>query len=215
MIITLTTLDRSRNHPAFEEMFRARAKVFHQRLGWAVNVVEGLEIDTYDDSADPVYLLTQNLDGRFTGSLRLLPTTGDTMLRNEFKNMFDNCVDVSSPLAWECTRFCVHPSADKVDRRTASIELLDGLCKLALRSGIEQIVGVYGSEMIPVYRRIGWSPDPFASSRPEFGNLYVGIWTVSEAISKLLGEKLAQSSILEMPTASFSQELTSTVIATA
>jgi N-acyl-L-homoserine lactone synthetase len=182
MIKILTNADKTAFPDIFESMFRARAAIFHDRLRWNVRVHEGMEFDRYDESEDPVYVVALDSQGMPTGSLRLLPTTGDTMLRNEFAGFFSEPVDVVSPTAWECTRFCVHPTrGDHDDLRRVSSKLLIGLCELALSSGIEHIIGLYYDAMTRIYRRIGWSPTPLATSRPEVGKLVVGIWDVSEA----------------------------------
>jgi acyl homoserine lactone synthase len=163
-------------------MFRARAAVFRDRLRWNVRVCDGREFDRYDEEENPTYLVAFDDDGRSTGSLRLLPTTGKTMLSNEFASFFDEPIDVRSPIIWECTRFCVHPhfaSGERDRGRRVSSELLIGLCERALSSGIAQIVGLYDYAMTRVYRRIGWSPLPFATSEPQVGQLVVGIWDVS------------------------------------
>src|SRR4051812_38342699 len=62
-----------------DEMHRLRAQVFHERLGWDVEVRDGWEIDRFD-ALDPLYLLSLDDDGHVRGSLRLLPTTGPNML---------------------------------------------------------------------------------------------------------------------------------------
>ncbi len=181
MIDILTNADREGRAADFDAMFRARAAVFHDRLGWAVQVRNGWEADRYDEDEDPVYLVARNEEGCLTGSLRILPTTGETMLRNEFAGFFDEPVDVQAPTAWECTRFCVHPRSrpnGRIDMQVSS-ELLIGLCRLCLSSGIEQVMGLYDEAMTRIYRRIGWSPVPLARSRPEVGQLVVGIWDVS------------------------------------
>lgn len=182
MIEVLTSADKNTRPLIFDEMFRARAAVFNDRLGWAVRVEKGREIDRYDEEAHPIYVVSMGRAGRLNGSLRLLPTTGETMLCNEFASFFDEPVNVCRPTVWECTRFCVHPMdvAGDIGRRTSS-ELLMGLCQLALSSGIEQIVGLYENTMSRVYRRIGWCPAPLATSRPQVGRLVVGIWDVSHA----------------------------------
>jgi acyl homoserine lactone synthase len=169
----------------------------HDRLGWDVCVSNGLEIDRYDESADPLYLIALDERGRSTASLRLLPTTGETMLRNEFASFFSEPVDVTSPLIWECTRFCVHPRTGEAAEvfRMASSQLLIALCELALKSSVQQIVGLYDPQMTRVYRRIGWSPVQIAVSRPEFGSLIVGIWNVSlDAVQRMKG-RVARSNI--------------------
>ncbi|KAB1084039.1 GNAT family N-acetyltransferase [Neorhizobium galegae] len=180
---------------AFDEMFRARAAVFRDRLGWQVDVQDQCERDRYDEAEDPVYLVTQRSSGTLTGSLRLLPTTGATMLKSEFRHFFDQPIDVDSPTTWECTRFCVHPLAGHIDQhssRAVATELLSGLCDLALDTGIESIVGVYDVAMIGVYRRIGWRPTPLARSRPEIGDLYVGLWDVTAQNCQTLRANLSR-----------------------
>lgn len=192
-ILTKDMLETDRR--AFDEMFRARATVFRDRLGWQVDVRDQCERDRYDETEDPVYLVTQRPSGTLTGSLRLLPTTGATMLKSEFRNFFDQPIDVDSPTCWECTRFCLHPlvqDADQNSSRTVATELLSGLCDLALDTGIESIVGVYDAAMIGVYRRIGWKPTPLARSRPEIGNLYVGLWDVTADNSRTLQANLSR-----------------------
>jgi len=182
MIKILTNSDRDRCTDLFDEMYRARAAVFNDRLGWNVRVRDGREIDRYDTGENPVYLLSLDENGRSTGSLRLLPTTGETMLCNEFFGFFDEPVNIRSPTAWECTRFCIHPSIRPEERnggRRISSDLLIGLCELALSCGIAHIIGLYETHMTRVYRRIGWSPQPLAVARPEIGKLVVGVWEVS------------------------------------
>ncbi len=194
MIRLLSPADKCEFESLFTEMFRARAAVFHDRLGWTVDVRNGLEIDQYDETDDPLYLITTDAAGRATASLRLLPTTGETMLRNEFAGFFSEPVDITSPLIWECTRFCVHPrgTTSPEAHRTASANLLTGLCDLSLRSGVKHIVGLYDARMTRVYSRIGWSPAQLAVSRPEFGNLIVGVWDVSQDAIEQMKRRMRQ-----------------------
>ena len=182
MIMTLSYAQKETYPRLFDDMFRARAVVFSDRLGWDVKVRDGREIDRYDTLENPVYLMSLDSSGQLRGSLRLLPTTGQAMLHNEFAEFFDEPLDIRSPLVWECTRFCVHPlrSINPEDSgRSVSSELLIGLCELAAASGIDQIVGLYDYAMIRVYRRIGWSPTPLVTSRSDVGHLVTGIWDVS------------------------------------
>lgn len=180
MLKILTNADRDAESATFCEMHRGRALVFHERKKWDVDVENGLEVDRYDRELDPTYLVTYDDNDRVTGSLRLLPTCGDTMLSTAFRSFFDPAVNIASPTAWECTRFCVHPAAGSPSmwQRIASLELLSGLCSLAFESGIEHIIGVYEHRMAGVYRRIGWEPEPIAVSVLASQRLYVGIWTV-------------------------------------
>lgn len=189
MIKILTRRDQSSNPAIFDAMYAGRAAIFGERLGWEVSVVDGLEIDEYDRNHDPVYIVSQATDGTVTGSLRLLPTTGDTMLAREFRDFFDPVIDIKSPTIWECTRLCVHQSERASPGFGPAVELLHALCSLALHCGITHIAGVYEASMTGVYRRIGWSPKQLAVSRPAFGRLIVGTWTVSERVKQDLSHR--------------------------
>lgn len=192
MTKTLTNADRDRYPDYFDQMFRARAEVFYRRLRWDVTVHDEREMDRYDEQEDPVYLVAVEDRLQLSGSLRLLPTTGPTMLNNEFTNFFDEPVDVASPVVWECTRFCVHPNAlEECDAGGhTSNRLLIGLCELCLSSGVEQVVGVYDNRMNRVYGRIGWTPVTLATARS--GSLSVGVWDVSEAALKSMRDRLGR-----------------------
>jgi N-acyl-L-homoserine lactone synthetase len=188
MIKILDKSDEPSNQDLFIQMFRGRAAVFRDRLRWPVAVRNGLEIDDYDREANPTYLIATDGAGTVIGSLRILPTTGPTMLGKEFAGMFPDLWEIRSPVIWECTRFCVHSAASThrraMDFRTSS-ELLISLCEFAKARHIEHIVGVYQQHMSSVYRRIGWSPLPIAASTQGEPTV-AGMWAVSsEAIAAM------------------------------
>jgi acyl homoserine lactone synthase len=193
MIITLTNADRTEQPALFDQMFQSRAAVFHDRLGWDVAVENGREMDWYDRQAEPVYLLAVDDEQRVLGSLRLLATTGPTMLQSEFKHFFDDDVDVAAPAIWECTRFCVPPVAGGAvqNANNVSAELLIGLCELCLNSGIEFILGVYETPMTRLYARIGWCPEKLAQARPEIGDIQVGIWEANPEVLATMHQRLS------------------------
>jgi N-acyl-L-homoserine lactone synthetase len=184
MIRIFTPADQPQHEELFQQMFRGRALIFAERLGWNVVVRDGLECDRYDSTASLVYIVATDPCGAVVGSLRLLPTIGETMLRNEFAKFFDDPPDVTRTTTWECTRFCVHPPLGDVSRHSAqsvSSRLLIGLCEFAMTNRIEHIMGLYEASMTRVYSRIGWSPQPLARARAEVGQLIVGLWDVSHA----------------------------------
>jgi N-acyl-L-homoserine lactone synthetase len=194
----------SANYPfEMDEMFRARAAVFGKRLGWNVEVVENRESDSYDQE-NPLYLVcVDEASGDVIGSTRLLPTTGPNMFRDCFSHLFDEPIDISSPLIWECTRFCMHPfgkSGGSIkNAMRVSWELHLGICEVGLLAGVSQIQAVYDQFMVKVYRRVHWSPEPMAQSK-RFGKLpvYVGLWDVSaEALAEMRRESGIVGSILE------------------
>lgn len=179
----VTGMDLKSHAALLDEMFRARKRLFADRLGWDVSVDErGWETDQYDP-LHPLYLIATDNKGAHLGSLRLLPTTGDTMLRDVFASVFDDTV-IESPLIWECTRFCIEGGkSEKVSAglHRATTALLLGICETSLRAGIQQIVGVFDRRMISIYRRGGWPPEVVGESGTGREAVYLGVWDVTEA----------------------------------
>lgn len=169
------------------QMFEARRRLFAERLRWDVTVDErGWERDQYD-KLQPLYIVSVDGAGRHQGSLRMLPTTGDTMLRDVFAEAFDGTV-IESPFIWECTRFCVE-AAPPGERTAAGLRrvttaLMLGSCEIALSAGVEHVVGVFDKRMIPIYKRGGWAPEIVGEARDaQDAPVYLGIWEVSEEIA--------------------------------
>ena len=84
MIVVLEQYNAHKYSHLIDKMFRLRAHVFHDRLNWDVNVTDGKERDRYDDE-QPVYIIYCDHQGQeVKGSLRLLRTTGPTLLADIF-----------------------------------------------------------------------------------------------------------------------------------
>ena len=183
MIRQVTSRNAAANGTLLEEMFRARKRLFKDRLNWDVTIdAQGREMDEYD-RLDPLYVIAVDDAGHHQGSCRLLPTTGETMLRDHFTALFDGVV-IESPLIWECTRFCVDSEAGAtltphgVQKHTT--ELFCGMVETGIESGIEQVVGVFDRRMIRIYSRSGWSPEVVGQSGEGRDAVFLGIWDVDE-----------------------------------
>jgi acyl homoserine lactone synthase len=154
-----------------DSMFRDRAEQFHTRLGWDVNVdAKGWERDQYDD-LDPLYVIWERADGLHGGSMRFLPTTGQTMVNDHFVQLTDG-VRISSPFIWECTRFCLSPDAD--GRVAAALMLAGG--EIMRGFDISHFVGVFDTRMVRIYRMIGASPDILGQDGAGKDRIAVGLW---------------------------------------
>ena len=175
-----------------DQMFRLRARVFAERLKWDVNVVDGRERDRFDDFA-PVYLIyTDEARLEVRGSLRLLPTTGPTMLADFFSDTMPDAALLSAPTIWECTRFCV--DEDRLRHReqiVASRALISGLGSVALAAGIELILGNFDDRMLRLYRRIGCEVDVLGSTRRYGAPVYLGLFPVSQTILAEVNARLS------------------------
>jgi len=146
-----------------EQSFRLRKRVFHDRLGWQVNVDHDFERDVYDDLG-AVYLIWCDDDARtLYGTLRLMPTTGPTLLHDVFARTFPN-TDLVAPSIWEGTRMCLDAEllmkvAPTLSPSRAFGFLLLALCECSIAHGIETLVSNYEPQMARVYRRAGLMVD--------------------------------------------------------
>src|SRR5271166_2633759 len=103
---------QAKSYPTeIDAMFRSRALIFSERLGWQVDVKDGRERDRFDDE-NPLYLISVDpKSGQYWGSLRLLPTTGPNMLRNVFPFLLrDDQAVIENATIWESSRICVSGS---------------------------------------------------------------------------------------------------------
>ena len=117
----------------------------------------GYERDEYD-SHNPLYVIYQKADGTHGGSMRLLPSTGRTMVNEHFSEILGGG-DVRSPFIWECTRFCL---ARNTEPRTAAALMLAG-GEVMENFGVKHFVGVFDARMVRIYRMIGASPRCWAA----------------------------------------------------
>ena len=177
MIVVIEQYNAHKYSNLMDEMFRLRARVFRDRLRWDVQVVDGKERDKYDDEG-PVYLIYTDDEAReVKGSLRLLPTTGPTVLADIFSDTLPAAVDLSAPTIWECTRLCLDDEILARGRREellfASTVLIAGLGEVAIGAGIELILGNLDSSMLRLYRHIGCEVEVLDSTqRYGRGNLF-------------------------------------------
>ncbi|MFT4707321.1 MAG: N-acyl-L-homoserine lactone synthetase [Ascidiaceihabitans sp.] len=164
--------DQLHTHPKLAaSMFRDRADQFKTRLNWDVNVdAQGFERDEYDD-LNPLYVFWENADGTHGGSMRFLPTTGRVMVNDHFPHLLGGGT-ISSPVIWECTRFCLSRGASP--KAAAALMLAGG--EIMEGFGIEHFVGVFDARMVRIYSMIGSSPDVLGSQGTGRDQISVGLW---------------------------------------
>lgn len=160
-----------------DTMFRDRADQFKRRLGWDVHVnAEGEERDEYDD-INPLYVIWEKADGTHGGSMRFLPTTGDTMVNDHFLFLTDG-VRIESPFIWECTRFCLAPGADR--QVTAALTL--GAGEIMEEFHLKHFVGVFDPRMERIYSLMGLKPEVLGRSGEGREAVGVGLWEMHEDV---------------------------------
>lgn len=188
MITLIEQYDYPNKAGVLDDMFRLRARVFSEKLGWDVKVVHGRERDSYDD-LNPVYMVALDRSGRkVIASARFLSTAGPTLLHDTFRDTMPDAVSFCSPTVWECTRFCV--DEDRLLEEGCSLGaaqlsklMLIGCGEFALRSGIEAIVANFDALMLRLYRQAGAEVSVLGRST-RFGStpVYAGLFHISEEI---------------------------------
>jgi acyl homoserine lactone synthase len=186
MILLVNGSERDQHRVLVNEMYRQRARVFKERLGWDVEVHDGIEIDRFDEE-NPLYLISiDDVTRRLRGSLRLLPSTGPNMLRDVFSDLLPNGLVVESATIWESSRFSMDPeAAAPLPGKAISYvtgELLAGLVETGLEAGLTEIVSVFDARMVRVLRMAGYPAELIGEPR-RIGvcMTYAGLFEVSEA----------------------------------
>jgi acyl homoserine lactone synthase len=197
MIVVLEQHNAHKYPYLIDEMFRLRARIFRDRLNWDVLVKDGHERDRYDDE-QPVYIIYSDDKAReVRGSLRLLPTTGPTLLADVFSDTLPDAVHLSAPTIWECTRFCLDDNildrGQQSEILFTSAVLLEALGNVALRAGVESVIGNFDASMLRLYRRIGCEVEVLGSTLKYGDPVYLGLHPISEAIISRIKARLRKT----------------------
>jgi N-acyl-L-homoserine lactone synthetase len=151
------------------EMHRLRYRVFKERLDWEVQTSGDMEIDEFD-ALHPAYLLQPAANGQLQGCVRLLPSTGPTMLRDRFPVLLDGQPVPHDPAVWESSRFALDVPAmaakGPVGLAKATHELFAGMIEFGLARNLRKIVTVTDIRMERILRRAGWALERIGSPRP-------------------------------------------------
>lgn len=158
MVSVLTQNDRVEYREVLADMHRDRKRVFVDRLGWDVPVVDGqFEIDQFD-THEAVYLVVHDEAARrHVASLRLLPSTRPHLLSSVFPHLCEKHVPIGEEI-WEISRLCIAPEVK--DNIPPRIELMLALAEFALLSGIKNYTLVTHMAYLAQLLAIGWDCEP-------------------------------------------------------
>ncbi len=150
-------------------MHRLRYRIFKERLGWDVQVSGDLEVDEFD-ACQPAYLLQKDEEGRIQGCVRLMPTTGPTMLRDTFPALLDGQAAPTCDAIWESSRFgvglCTREAKTAGSIARATYELFAGMIEFGLMLELTDIVTVTDARMERILCRARWPLRRLGSPRP-------------------------------------------------
>ena len=106
------------NSETLYNMFRFRHKIFHDRLKWDVNSLQGMEYDEFD-TLNPYHMIAVNNNKEIEACWRILPTTGPYMLQKTFPQLLRGENAPSADNIWELSRFAV--ISNKHDNRSQAV----------------------------------------------------------------------------------------------
>lgn len=175
MILVIDAINKDRFSHVLDEMFKLRARVFGDRLGWQVDVKDGRERDMFDD-LNPAYAVGLDDDGNVVSCVRALQTTGPHMLSDVFADILDGEPPLRSATLWESTRFCVDTrrlgrGRDRNSVSYATCELMIASLEAAKRAGVSDIVTVIDPVMDRVLKRSGNAPYDYVGKVADMGKV--------------------------------------------
>ena len=175
MILVIDAINKDRFGHVLDEMFKLRARVFGDRLGWQVEVKDGRERDLFDD-LNPAYAVGLDDEGNVVSCVRALQTTGPHMLADVFADILDGEPPLRSATLWESTRFCVDTrrlgrGRDLNSVSYATCELMIASLEAAKRAGVSDIVTVIDPVMDRVLKRSGNAPYDYVGKTADMGKV--------------------------------------------
>lgn len=133
-----------------DQMYDLRVSAARARLDRPPGAVNRLAVVDYFDSLDPLYVLALDGEERIIGALRLLPTTGVTMLNDAFAATSRERVRLESPLIWEASRLTLDTTENCqareriIDRAIGEIGV--ALNQIAKDAALTHVIGVFDSD---------------------------------------------------------------------
>ncbi|TJW00064.1 MAG: GNAT family N-acetyltransferase [Mesorhizobium sp.] len=167
-ILTISKPRNIREARLLLQHYQLRARIFGQRLGWEVDVVDDQESDAFD-ALNPTYVLAVSDSGDVSGCARLLPALGPTMVTDVFPSLLPNEGLTAHPRMIESSRFCVDTTLEE-GRGAGSVHettliLFAGIIEWCLANGITEIVTATDLRFERILGRIGWPLQRLAEPR--------------------------------------------------
>lgn len=132
-----------------------RAKVFRDRMGWAVPILGGMEIDGYD-ALEPHYMVIRGDDQHICGCWRMLPTLGPYMLKDTFPELAQGATLPEEENIWELSRFAIETDGDnRFGFAERAKEAMRAIVNFADAQGISKYVTVTTTAVERLLRHSG------------------------------------------------------------
>jgi acyl homoserine lactone synthase len=163
MINIIEPIDYEKHSAALHAMFFMRAHFFGK---WVPVGADGLERDEFDDLG-PVYMVSEG------ASLRLLPTTGPTLMEEAFADTKPDAAQLSAPDIWECSRFCAY-------EHEHSYKLMAAVGVLCLEKGINSVICNSDARAIDRWCHAGFEVELLGSTKRYGRPIYLGLFPITQ-----------------------------------
>lgn len=139
------------------DLGRYRYAMFVQRLGWALpDAMDGnaCEWDQFD-TGTTVHVVALSSSQRVCGCARLLPTTGDYLLKEVFGELTGPNPPPASSAVWELSRFAGSGPGRTATGGAPGMLLFPYALAVAASYGATQVIGVVSRSIERLYRSSG------------------------------------------------------------
>lgn len=158
-ILAFSTPKDAQEAQILQSHHELRARVFSDRLGWDVNVIDGCEADGFD-RLKPTYVFALSSTGAVAGCARLLPALGPTMVVDVFPSLLPSGQLDAHTAMIESSRFCVDTTLGEGrgegSVHEATLTMFAGIIEWSMANGFKDIVTVTDLRFERILSRVGW-----------------------------------------------------------
>ncbi len=170
-----------------DQMYDLRLSAAWACLDRPPGAVNRQAVVDYFDSLDPLYVLALDDAARIVGALRLLPTTGATMLNDAFASAAPQRLRIESPLIWEASRLTLaaiencQAQERIIDRAIGEIGV--ALNEIAQAAALTHVIGVFAGDAQRMLSRRGCAGESLAPPMSLDGmQMFVALYEVRPAM---------------------------------
>ncbi|TNE36924.1 MAG: hypothetical protein EP347_09495 [Alphaproteobacteria bacterium] len=167
-----------------DQMFQSRYETFIAGRHWELSSRDGRELDEFD--TDNTIYLIDSKDGIVNSSARLISTEHPTIINKIFPHLCSE-EPPCDPLIWESSRG--HLSSQSQDP-FAWVRVMLAQLEFSLLLGVEQVVFVVDTFLLPKWINAGWNLKPLGPPTEVNGESYIACSIkVSSAALRLMRDR--------------------------